>query len=108
MEIVQDLESRQRRQYVSPSALVPAYLGLRDFERTFIALDRAVDEHVYIVTADMKTSPLLDELRGDLRFLAAFGSPGSVRRAALAATRASVTRVTRTAASMTFPVFRQI
>jgi hypothetical protein len=32
-------------------------------------LNRAVDENVLILLMELKTSPLLDELRSDLRFV---------------------------------------
>jgi hypothetical protein len=47
-----------------------------DLDRTFIALDRAIDENVYLVTAILKTSPMLDELRRDLRFVSALDRLG--------------------------------
>ena len=70
-EIIDKLESRATRQYVSPVALFWAYLGKGDLDRTFTWLDRAVAENVYLITMIMRTSKLLDELRDDPRFDAA-------------------------------------
>ena len=63
------LEEQQRREYVSPAGLFWAYFGTGDLDRAFIALNRAVDENVLILLMELKTSPLLDELRNDLRFI---------------------------------------
>jgi hypothetical protein len=76
LSIVIELEKMAAEGYVSPSALFWAYLGVGDLDRTFIALDRAIDENVYLVTAILKTSPMLDELRRDLRFVSALDRLG--------------------------------
>lgn len=70
-EIINKLEARADRQYVSPVALFWAYFGKGDLDRTFTWLDRAVAENVYLITMIMRTSKLLDELRDDPRFDAA-------------------------------------
>lgn len=63
------LEELASRQYVSPAGLFWAYYGAGDLQRAFIALNRAVDENVLILLMELKTSPLLDDLRDDLRFI---------------------------------------
>ena len=74
--IIKELEATGAGQYISPSAFFWAYLGARDLDRTFIALNRAIDERVYVVTALLQTSPLVDELRKDLRFVSALDRLG--------------------------------
>jgi tetratricopeptide (TPR) repeat protein len=69
--IIEEIESRALRQYVSPAALFWAYLGTGDLKQTFAWLDRAIDENVYIITMAMRTSVFFDELRDDPRFDAA-------------------------------------
>jgi len=79
--IIEDLKAIAATQYVSPSGFFWAYLGVGDLDNTFIALNRAIDEHVYLVTSALMTSPLIDELRRDGRFVAALarlGLAGSV------------------------------
>ncbi len=66
---LEQLEEMQTRHYVSPAGLFWAYLGTGDLDRAFIMLNRAVDENVLILLMELKTSPLLDELRSDLRFV---------------------------------------
>ena len=66
---ITELEQFAEEQYVSPAALFWAYLGIGDLDRTFIMLNRAVDENVFVVLMELTTSPLLDELRNDLRFI---------------------------------------
>jgi TolB-like protein/Tfp pilus assembly protein PilF len=68
-ELLDKLEALQARQYVSPAGLFWAYYGLGDLERAFLMLNRAVDENVLILLIELKTSPLLDPLRKDLRFI---------------------------------------
>jgi len=85
VQIIENMRAVAATQYVSPSGFFWAYLGVGDLDNAFIALNRAIDEHVYLVTAVLMTSPLVDELRRDGRFVAALarlglaGSVGSVR-----------------------------
>ena len=68
-KIITQLETQQQRQYLSPTGLFWAYLGVRDLDRAFLTLNRAVDENAFLVLMELKSSPILDELRQDLRFV---------------------------------------
>lgn len=63
------LEEMQQRLYVSPIGLFWGYYGLGDLERAFLLLNRAVDENVFMLLMELKTSPAFDDIRGDLRFV---------------------------------------
>ena len=83
MEIIQQLEKEQQNRYISPAALFWGYLGVRDLDRTFLWLNRVVDENVLIVTVGLKSSPVFDELRDDLRFVSALDRLGLLSETSL-------------------------
>jgi tetratricopeptide (TPR) repeat protein len=67
LRLLGELKKRQRTSYVPTGAFVNAYLGLGDYEQTFVWLDRAVQERANLL-AYVKVHPFFDPLRGDPRF----------------------------------------
>jgi serine/threonine-protein kinase len=56
-----------RRMQVSKYAIATAYAGVGDKERAFANLDRAYDEHSFLL-GFLKSDPTMDSLRSDRRF----------------------------------------
>ncbi len=77
--IVADLENRARTNYVSPTAMFYATLGLADRDRIFFWLDQAINEKVFLVTVLLRTSPIVNSIRNDPRFEAALDRVGLLR-----------------------------
>ncbi len=75
-DIIEDLEERRLRQYVSPTPLFWAYLGMGDLDSAFDWMFEAIDEGALMVTIGMKTQPFYDELRDDPRFEVALDRMG--------------------------------
>jgi len=67
LRLLGELKKRQRTSYVPTGAFVNAYLGLGDYEQTFVWLDRAVQERANLLEY-VKVHPFFDPLRGDPRF----------------------------------------
>ncbi len=77
--IVADLEKRARTNYVSPTALFYAAIGLANHDRTFFWLDQAIEEKVFLVIILLRTSPIVNHIRNDPRFEEALDRVGLLR-----------------------------
>jgi TolB-like protein len=66
-DCIAELDERSKSEYVAPYSYVLAYNGLRDRERTLLAMDKAVEERNSI-TIFLRQEPACDWLRGDPRF----------------------------------------
>jgi serine/threonine protein kinase/Flp pilus assembly protein TadD len=67
-QMLAQLESLSKRQYVSSYFKAMIYLGLGDQQKTFEWLDRAYEERSGFL-AFVRVEPMLDPLRGDARFV---------------------------------------
>jgi TolB-like protein/tetratricopeptide (TPR) repeat protein len=67
--ILQELQERSRRQYVSPYDFALVYLGLGDQEQALPWLEQACKERLPWMT-DLNVDPRFDDLRVDARFQA--------------------------------------
>ncbi len=67
LRLLAELNRRNQSGYVPAAAFVNAYLGLDDREQSFAWLERAYQEHSYILQL-VKVHPYFDPLRGDPRF----------------------------------------
>ncbi len=67
LRLLEQLKKRQRTGYVPAGAFVNAYLGLGDYEQTFVWLDKATQERANLLEY-VKVHPFFDPLRGDPRF----------------------------------------
>ncbi len=65
--VLERLEAMARTRYVPPSMFAFTYLGLRDLDRAFEWLDRAVDARDQIMMP-IKSYVFFDPIRGDPRF----------------------------------------
>jgi TolB-like protein len=65
--VLQRLETMSRTAYVAPASFAWVYLGLRDVDRAFEWLDRAVDAHDQLMMP-IKSYVFFDPIRGDPRF----------------------------------------
>jgi TolB-like protein/Tfp pilus assembly protein PilF len=66
--ILAELEALRQTRYVPPAAYLHAYLGGRDRDQAFAALEDAYQERSYIMQF-LAVLPLLDPLRDDSRFV---------------------------------------
>jgi serine/threonine protein kinase/Tfp pilus assembly protein PilF len=66
-QMIAQLESLSKRQYVSSYFVAMIHLGLGDLDRTFEWLEKAYEERSGFL-AFIKVEPMLDALRGDARF----------------------------------------
>ena len=67
LRLLAELKRRNQSGYVPTAAFVNAYLGLDDHAQAFAWLERAYQEHSYILQL-VKVHPYFDPLRGDPRF----------------------------------------
>jgi TolB-like protein/Tfp pilus assembly protein PilF len=67
LKLLAELKKRNQSGYVPTAAFVDAYLGLDDREQAFAWLERAYQEHSYMLQL-VKVHPYFDPLRGDPRF----------------------------------------
>lgn len=67
LRLLGELKRRQKAGYIPAAAFVDAYLGLDDREQAFAWLERAYQEHSYILQL-LKVHPYFDPLREDPRF----------------------------------------
>jgi TolB-like protein/Flp pilus assembly protein TadD len=65
--VLQRLETMSRTAYVAPASFAWVYLGLRDLDRAFEWLDRAVDAHDQLMMP-IKSYVFFDPIRNDPRF----------------------------------------
>jgi tetratricopeptide (TPR) repeat protein len=65
--VLQRLETMSRTAYVAPASFAWVYLGLRDLDRAFEWLDRAVDAHDQLMMP-IKSYVFFDPIRDDPRF----------------------------------------
>jgi TolB-like protein/Tfp pilus assembly protein PilF len=68
LRLLAELKQRSQSGYVPTAAFVNAYLGLDDKEQAFAWLERAYQEHSYMLQL-VKVHPYFDPLRGDPRFV---------------------------------------
>jgi hypothetical protein len=68
-KVLADMENLSLESYIPPHEFVLIYLGLRDDQKTFFWLGRAIDEH-FAPTAYIGVDPMYDPLRSDPRFKA--------------------------------------
>ncbi|HKX27474.1 MAG TPA: protein kinase, partial [Blastocatellia bacterium] len=66
-QMLAQLESLSKRQYVSSYFIAMVHLGLGDLDRTFECLEKAFDERAGFL-AFIRVEPMLDSARGDERF----------------------------------------
>ncbi len=67
LRLLGELKKRQQTSYVPAGAFVNAYLGLGDYEQTFVWLDKAAQERANVLEY-VKVHPFFDPLRSDPRF----------------------------------------
>jgi TolB-like protein/Flp pilus assembly protein TadD len=67
LRLLGQLKKRQQTNYVPAGVFVNAYLGLGDYEQTFVWLDRALQERSNLLQY-VKVHPFFDPVRGDPRF----------------------------------------
>lgn len=65
--VMDELEKRAKRTYISPSVLAVMYAGLGDRDKAFALLDKACDERDGLLVF-LKVEPSFDPLRFDARF----------------------------------------
>lgn len=65
--VMDELEKRAKRTYISPSVLAVMYAGLGDRDKAFALLDKACDERDGLLVF-LKVEPSFDLLRFDVRF----------------------------------------
>jgi tetratricopeptide (TPR) repeat protein len=67
LRLLGELKRRQQVGYIPAAAFVNAYLGLGDYNQAFAWLERAYQEHSYMLKF-LKVLPFFDPVRGDPRF----------------------------------------
>jgi len=67
LEILRELQERERREYISTFNLSYVYVFLKDRDKALEELNAALERHDMNVSS-LKVDPLLDPLRGDPRF----------------------------------------
>ena len=65
--ILDDLKSRTKTTYAAPFQIAMVYIGLRDKDQAFAALEQSYEARTWYLTW-LKTAPEFDSLRGDPRF----------------------------------------
>jgi hypothetical protein len=68
MELLQQLESRPKEQFVRGYIAALIYIGLGDKAKAIDCLEREYLNHNNIDSAWIRVDPMLDPLRGDARF----------------------------------------
>lgn len=76
LRMLAELQRRRESDYVPAGAFINAYLGLEDYEQTFVWLEKAYQEQSNILQF-LKVHPFFDPIRNDPRFR------GLVRRVGL-------------------------
>jgi serine/threonine-protein kinase len=66
-EVLANLQEISAQQYVSAYSVAMIYLGLRDFDKTFEWLEKAIEERSGFLPF-LKVEPMVDALRDDSRF----------------------------------------
>ena len=66
-KVMDDLENRAKRTYISPSVVAIMYAGLGDRDKAFALLDKACDQRDSLLVF-LKVEPSFDLLRSDARF----------------------------------------
>ena len=66
-KVLNELLQLSKARYVSPTALVNVYIGLRDKDQAFVWLEKAYEERSNYL-AFLKVFPIVDPLRSDPRF----------------------------------------
>ena len=65
--VLEELERRQREQYVSPLSFAQVFIGIGETDQAFEWLDRTLDERNRAVLF-LKQDPMYDPLHSDPRF----------------------------------------
>jgi TolB-like protein len=81
--VLNRLETMSRTSYVPPASFAWVYLGLRDVDRAFEWLDRAVDAHDQLMMP-IKTYAFFDPIRADPRFAALLRKMNLTRQGSVA------------------------
>ena len=68
LRLLDELKRRRQTEYVPAAAFVFAYLGLGNYDQTFVWLDQAYKEQSYALQT-LKVLPLFDPIRSDPRFI---------------------------------------
>lgn len=68
LRLLDELHRRRRTEYVPATAFVLAYLGLGNYDQSFVWLERAYKEQSYALQT-LKVLPLFDPIRSDPRFV---------------------------------------
>lgn len=68
LRLLDELKRRRQAEYVPAAAFVFAYLGLGNYDQTFVWLDQAYKEQSYALQT-LKVLPLFDPIRSDPRFI---------------------------------------
>jgi tetratricopeptide (TPR) repeat protein len=68
-KIIADLQEQSKRRYVAPTVIASIYAALGEKDQAFVWLDKAYDEHDFILVL-LKVEPMFDDLRSDPRFTA--------------------------------------
>ena len=68
LELVRELETRAKQQFVRGYLIALVYIGLGDKTKAIDYLEREYENHDNIDTAWIRSDPMLDPLRGDPRF----------------------------------------
>lgn len=67
-QLLDELKRRRQTEYVPAAAFVTAYLGLANYDQTFVWLEQAYKEQSYALQT-LKVLPLFDPIRSDPRFV---------------------------------------
>lgn len=57
-----------KQKYVSPVFMAKIYSGLREKEKAFAWLEKSFEDRSIVSVGYIKTNPMFDPLRSDLRF----------------------------------------
>ena len=66
-QVMEELQKRATRSYVSPSVVAIMYAGLDKYDQAFASLDQAYEERDSLLVF-LKVEPTFDRLRSDPRF----------------------------------------
>jgi TolB-like protein/DNA-binding winged helix-turn-helix (wHTH) protein/Flp pilus assembly protein TadD len=67
-QILDKLNELSKQKYVSPVFMAKIYSGLREKEKAFAWLEKAYEDRSIVSVGYIKTNPMFDPLRSDLRF----------------------------------------
>jgi TolB-like protein/Tfp pilus assembly protein PilF len=67
LQVLDELNARARREHVPAFTFATVHVGLGDHNAALAAIEKAIEERSWFVTW-LKVDPMLDPLRGDVRF----------------------------------------